>query len=284
MQSKKLIFNSDDFGISDAFNIGIKKGFESGILTSTCIVANGEAFESAVKEILPQIKDIGVGVHLNIIEGKSLTNVPLLCDSDSHFNNEFIPILSKSYDKKFLNQVETEFRAQIEKTLQHTEVDHINSHVHVHSIPEIFKLTCRLANEYKIKNIRTQQEVAYFVPDIGKHFSAKYPLNLVKFSLLNGFSMMNKRTAKKARLRTNDYILGVTYTGYMDEDAIIYGLKAVNSDDCVCEILIHPCFYEEGNIKHLFNYQEYLITQSPTIKERILKQGWEFTTYRDLNS
>lgn len=284
MQTKKLIFNSDDFGISEACNLGVKKGFLSEVLTSTCVIANGKAFEPAMKEVLPQINGIGVGIHLNIIEGKSLTNAPLLCDSNSYFNNDFIALLSKSYDKTFLNQIENEFRAQIEKILEYTEVDHINSHVHVHSIPEIFKLTCRLANEYKIKNIRTQKEVAYFVPDIGKHFSAKYPVNLVKFSLLNGFSMMNKRIAKKAGLKTNDYILGVTYTGYMDENAIVYGLKAINSNDCVCEILIHPCYYEEDKIEHNFNYQEYLITQSPTIKNKILEQGWEFTNYKKLSA
>lgn len=284
MQIKKLIFNSDDFGYSDAFNVGVKNGFLSGVLTSTCILANGEAFDSAINDILPQIKGIGLGIHLNVIEGKSLTNSKLLCDSNSYFKNDFIAILSKSYDKEFLTHIEKEFRAQIEKILSCTEVDHINSHVHVHSIPEIFKLTCKLANEYKIKNIRTQLEVPYMVPSITKHFSAKYPMNLVKFSLLNGFSLMNKKTAKKYNLTTNDYVLGVTYTGYMDEDSVVYGLKAITAKDCICEILIHPCFYEETNIEKPFNYQEYLITQSPTIKDKILEQDWILTNYRELTN
>ncbi len=283
MQTKKLVFNSDDFGYSEAFNLGIKKGYLSGILTSTCLLANGEAFDAAMNEILPEIKDIGLGAHLNIIEGKSLTNGNLLCDSNSNFKNDFVAILSNSYNKKFLEQVEAEFRAQIEKILEHTQIDHLNSHVHVHAIPEIFKITCKLAEEYGIKYIRTQHEVPYVVPSLLKHFSVKYPVNLIKFSLLNGFSLMNTRTIKKYNLKTNNYALGITYTGYMDEKTIKYGLQAIQSDDCICEILIHPCYFKSDNIEKPFNYGEYLITQSATIKDEIKKMGWVFTNYKKLS-
>lgn len=279
---KKLIFNSDDFGYSTAFNEGIKKGFQSGVLSSTCILANGEAFDEAINLILPQIPDIGLGIHLDIIEGKSLTNPNMLCDSNGNFNKGFVHILKKSYDKNFIQQVEQEFRAQIEKILSKTKVDHINSHVHTHAIPEIFKLTCKLAKEYGIKNIRTQFEIPYFIPKIKKHITTKYPINLIKLTLLNSFTILNKKEVTKYGLRTNDYILGVTYTGYMDENAVNYGLKAIKSEDCLTEILIHPTYFEEGKITKPFNYAEYMITQSPTIKENISNQGWVLTNYRDI--
>lgn len=278
---KKLVFNSDDFGYSFAFNEGIKKGFLSGVLSSTCLLANGEAFNDAVDNVLPQISDIGLGIHLNIIEGKSLTNPSMLCDSYGCFNKGFISILTKSYDDKFIQQIEEEFRAQIEKILSKTKVDHINSHVHTHAIPEIFKLTCKLAKEYGIKNIRTQFEVPYFVPKIDKHLTAMFPINLIKLALLNSFTIINKKEAINHDLKTNNYILGVTYTGYMDEDSVVYGLKAIKSDDCTAEILIHPTYFEEENILKPYNYGEYMITQSLTIKEKIQNQGWILTNYRD---
>lgn len=278
---KKLVFNSDDFGYSGAFNEGIKRGFLSGVLSSTCILANGEAFDEAIEDILPQIPEIGLGIHLNIIEGKSLTNPSLLCDNKGFFNKGFIHMLLNSANHDFLNQVEKEFRAQIEKILAKTNVDHINSHVHTHAIPGIFKLTCKLAEEYGIKNIRTQFEIPYFIPKLKKHLTVKYPVNLIKLILLNSFSTINRKEAEKYNLKTNDYILGVTYTGYMDEDAVNYGLEAINSKNCIAEILIHPAYFEDDQVLKPFNYNEYLITQSSTIKEKIMNQGWILTNYKE---
>ena len=282
MQMKKLVFNSDDFGYSDAFNEGIKRGFLSGILTSTCILPNGEAFDIAISEILPQINPIGLGVHLNIIEGKSLTSPSLLTDLNGNFNHGYISLLMNSYNRKFLNQIEIEFRAQIEKVLNKVDVDHINSHVHTHAIPEIFKLTCKLAQEYNIKNIRTQFEMPYVVSDINKHLSLKYPVNIIKLCLLNSFTYANKKYLKETSLNTNDYLLGVTYTGYMDQNSVLQGLKAIESKDCLAEILIHPAYFSEDNIEKPFNYNEYLITQSQTVKDEILAQGWNFISYKNI--
>ena len=64
--------------------------------------------------------------------------------------------MRKSFDKEFLIQVETEFRAQIEKTINQTKIHHLDSHVHTHAIPNIFKITLNLAKEYNIPYIRTQ--------------------------------------------------------------------------------------------------------------------------------
>lgn len=41
---KQLIINADDFGIHEAVNLAVYRGFESGILTSTSIMAGGDAF------------------------------------------------------------------------------------------------------------------------------------------------------------------------------------------------------------------------------------------------
>ena len=58
---------------------------------------------------------------------------------------------------------------EIEKVLDKVEAKHLNSHVHVHGIPKIFELTCKLAKEYNINYIRTQFEMPYLLPDIKKY-------------------------------------------------------------------------------------------------------------------
>lgn len=45
---KRLIVNADDFGIHETVNKAVYRGFESGILTSTSIMAGGRAFDDAV--------------------------------------------------------------------------------------------------------------------------------------------------------------------------------------------------------------------------------------------
>lgn len=278
---KKFILNADDFGLSKALNRAVSEGYQSGLLKSASLTANGVAFDEAVNVIIPQCKDLGVGIHLNIIEGKSLcTDVDTLTDSEGNFNNSYVQLLLKSYnpkEKEFLPQVEREFRRQIEKIMSKTKVTHIDSHVHIHSIPKIFDLVCRLAQEYGIKQVRTQFEKPYIVPDIKKHLTLKYPVNLVKVCLLNFFTIFNEATAHKYELNTNDYLIGVTYTSMMDALTVSYGVSAIKYDNVTVEALIHPCRYEDGTIDNHFD--EYMITKNKKLKEKIEKLGFEITNY-----
>jgi len=271
---KKFILNADDFGMSKYYNQAVYDGINNGILTSASLCANGECFEDAVNNIIPNCPDLSVGIHLNIIKGKSLTECPMLTDRTGNFNNGYISLMFKSLNKDFMKQIEGEFRAQIEKILRHTKVDHIDSHVHTHAIPNIFKLTAKLANEYKIPYIRTQYEKPYLVPSFKKHLTTKYPPNILKIILLNTFTILNKDTLKKYNLRTNDYLIGVGYTGMMDETTVEYGLKVLKKD-CIAEALIHPCKYD--NLKEDSHHFEYLITQNKQLGQKI-NEELEFET------
>lgn len=275
--NKKFILNADDFGMSKAYNRAVLEGYHSGFLKSASLCANGKAFNAAVNEIIPECPNLSVGVHLNIIEGRSLTKAPMLTGKNGKFNNGYLGLILKSFDAKFLNQVEFEFRTQIETVKNYTKIDHIDSHVHTHAIPNLFKITAKLAKEYDIPFIRTQYEEMYFVPSIKKHLSLKYPPNILKIILLNYFTSINKNVAKEYGLKTNDYLIGVGYTGMMDEMAIEYGLKALD-DDCLAEALIHPCSYSTR--KNNQHYREFLITQNKELENRILRMGFEITSFK----
>ncbi len=284
--SKKFILNADDFGMSKALNKAVLEGYEEGILKSASLTANGEAFDEAIESIIPKCPDLGVGIHLNIIEGKSLcSDVDTLTDSNGEFCNSYIQLLLKSYnpkEKEFLSQVEREFRRQIETVMSKTPVTHIDSHVHVHSIPPIFEIVCRLAKEYGIKQVRTQFEKPYIIPAVHKHLTIKYPVNLIKVILLNIFTMFNENAIQKWDLKTNDYLIGVAYTSMMDALAVAYGLMAVKYDNVTVEALIHPCRYEDGTIDNHFN--EYLICKNKKLKDKIEKLGFEITNYVEKES
>lgn len=284
--SKKFILNADDFGLSNDLNRAVLEGYQAGLLKSASLTANGVAFDEAVEKILPQCPGLGVGIHLNIIEGKSLcSDVTTLTDKNGNFNNSYVQLLIKSYEPKnkiFLEEVEREFRRQIEKVMSKTKVTHIDSHVHTHSIPKIFDIVCRLAKEYGIKQVRTQFEKPYIVPDIKKHTNLVYPINLIKVILLNTFTHINRAVILKYQLRTNDFLIGVSYTSMMDSLTVSYGVAAIHNKNAVVEALIHPCRYEDGTIDNHFD--EYMLTKNKKLKDKIENLGFEISNYVEKES
>lgn len=281
MSNKKFILNADDFGMSNAFNKAVLDGYNSGFLTSASICANGDAFSAAVNEIIPECPNLGIGVHLNVIEGNSMqdfTKTSMLTNLNGVFNNGYLKLIYLSNNQLFLEQLEREFRIQIETVLKYSKVDHLDSHVHVHAIPKIFELTCKLADEYGIKQVRTQFEKFYFVPSVTKHINFKYPPNLLKIILLNSFTMNNKKSIEKYNLSTNDYIVGVGYTGLMDDKTVLHGLMAIKEDVTV-EALIHPCSFFDQKTKNQ-HQTEFMITQNLDLKDKIERLGFEITNYK----
>lgn len=278
--AKKFILNADDFGMTKAINRAVLEGYQNGILKSISIVPNGEFFGDAC-EILSKLEGIDAGVHLNLTCGKALCgDIDRLCDENRCFNNSFLKLLVKAYnfkDAEFLPQVEREFRRQIETTLAKVKVSHIDSHSHIHAIPPIFDITCRLAKEYGIPQIRTHFEKPYLIPDIFRYFNKNFPKDLFRMLCLNFFSVINENTVHKYELTTNDYIIGILYRSNMDALAVSYGIKNLNYKNCIVECLIHPGRYDDGTIDNHFD--EYMITRNKKLKERIESLGYSITGY-----
>jgi len=271
---KKVIINADDLGYSSTVNEGIKQGFQSGLITSTSLIVNLEGFDDAINVVLPQIKEIDLGIHLNIIEGKCLSKNKLLCDNNELFNNSFLKLILKSENKEFQKAIEEEFRLQIEKALMFGKISHIDSHVHTHAIPNIFKITQTLANEYGIKYIRTQRELPYLVKE--KLLDKRFPINVIKNTLLNYYTYLNV----KNKANTNDYFIGVLYTGYMDDNSIIEGLRRIKKENSITEVIFHPACATNNNEQLDKNrYSEFLITQNKTLKDRIKNLGFEISCF-----
>ncbi len=278
---KKFILNVDDLGREQAINRAVLEGFQGGILKSAGICANGKYFDEAINSVVKSCDGLGVGIHLNITSGKSLcTDLAKLTDEDMNFNNNFFKLLFKAYnpkEKEFLEEVEREFRRQIEKVLSVSKISHIDSHNHIHAIPPIFDIVCRLAQEYRIKYVRTHFEKFYIVPDIYKHMNKMFFINTAKKFMLNLLTVFNENTVHKYGLKTNDYLLGLSYADEMDSRVVSYGLSALKYDNITVECIIHPCRYEEGTINNRFD--EYLLARNPKLKNKIEKLGYEITNY-----
>jgi hypothetical protein len=65
---KKLIINADDLGLHRKINEAIFAAHRNGCVTSTTIIAGGQAFDHAVM-LARQCPDLGIGLHLTLIGG-----------------------------------------------------------------------------------------------------------------------------------------------------------------------------------------------------------------------
>jgi len=71
------VVNADDFGFTPDVNQGIVEAHRRGILTATTLMANGAAFDDAVR-LARETPALDIGCHLVLVGGASLaTGRPL---------------------------------------------------------------------------------------------------------------------------------------------------------------------------------------------------------------
>ena len=68
---KQLVVNADDFGFTPDVNAGILEAHRYGILSATTLMANGDAFDDAVR-LARETPTLDIGCHLVLIGGRSL--------------------------------------------------------------------------------------------------------------------------------------------------------------------------------------------------------------------
>ncbi|MCL1949433.1 MAG: carbohydrate deacetylase [Turicibacter sp.] len=155
---KRLIINSDDFGMTEGVTLGtIATYLDKGLSSTTCMMNMpyaGYALHEAAKH-----PGLGVGIHLVLTMGKPiLGQVNSLTDEQGFFRkkDEYYEG-STTADHEELYQ---EWKAQIEKFIQIAGKlpTHIDSHHHMHGQPEHQAVSLRLAEEY---GLRLRQETLF---------------------------------------------------------------------------------------------------------------------------
>lgn len=299
-----LVVSADDLGLTNSFNQGVQEAYAKGFVTSTSIRTNGSAFEDAIEQVLPQCPGIGVGLHLNIVEGPCqrdrITRSSKLCDASCRYKVSFGSLLQAyaTQNSSTFDEIEDDYRYQIELALSKGLIlDHLNSHQHSHAIPAIFEIVCRLAVEYSIPFVRLPKESFYLVRDVLFHLGIWYPTNIAKHIMLNKLSKKNASIAKDLGVLTNDYFVGIAYTGHMTRDTVINGLASLNRIGFpvdIAEVLLHPCKllagqkevyvkpYLSGYVRSDARKAELATVLDGNLERSIRDEGWELTSYSRL--
>lgn len=234
---QKLIVNADDFGWSEGVNLGIVRAHREGFLTSTTLMANMVNAEQAVS-LAGENPDLGVGVHLNLLEGTALADlsaVGVICDSEGHFRYSAGRLaIGVMLSEKVRRAVEAEVCAQIEWIISRgLRPTHIDSHKHVHAAWGVFRIVRRAAEKYGIKSVRIPYEPGVVRsgkwPDVGSKDRRRSMI----------VSCMARSARSMARgMVSNDILLGIAHTGKADE-GFWRGVCEFEHKGIV-EVMVHP--------------------------------------------
>ncbi len=232
----KKIFNADDFGISKGVNAAIVKAHREGILNSASLMINQKYAAEAVKSA-KEMPDLEIGLHVNLTNeypAAPVQQIPLLVDGQGKLKNGFVNLLLLSFLKprQLRQQAEIEMRAQIVKYLATgLSLQHIDSHRHVHLIPQIFKAMRELQKEFAVPRIRVMNENIFNTLKYNKNKSWLFDGALIKYVLLRFLCWWNG-------YKNDVYFYTLMYTCKIAKEQfnnvkIPSGYKAV-------EIMIHP--------------------------------------------
>lgn len=143
----KLIINADDFGLSEGVNYGIISAYKSGVVRSTSVMANMPGFEHAM-ELLKENENLGCGVHMTLSCYKPvLSNLKTIVDENGYFIRRITNEVIENMD---LDEIYEEFCDQIEKVRAKTDITHLDSHHHVHTLEKLRPVIERILEKYDL--------------------------------------------------------------------------------------------------------------------------------------
>lgn len=152
----RLIVNADDFGYFDEVSRGILELATQGIVTATGVMANGPALPRWV-DALRRLPLLSVGVHLNATLGKPLTQE---MRGAVHGRGGLFPGKGTMAAAILRGGIATavviaEWRAQIRHVIDAGLAPcFVNSHEHLHMLPQLYARTRELAREFGIVHVR----------------------------------------------------------------------------------------------------------------------------------
>jgi hopanoid biosynthesis associated protein HpnK len=291
---RRLIVNADDFGLTAKINQAIIDGHCYGLISSTSLLANGEAFESAVA-LSRQAPRLGVGVHLNLTEGKPVapaSSIPSLVNGQGFFARKPASLWrAMILGRVSTVDIEKELHAQIEKVLAAGIVaTHLDSHKHVHALPVLGRMGIRLARQYGIPAIRCVAERWSTLGCLlGRFPHAKM---MIFRQLLNSFTLAVisrgwTRQLRRAGVACAEHFYGLTPTGFLDEGVLREIL--CHLEDGTSELMCHPGFVDKAlrqTPTRLLEQREmeYQALTQPGIKLLAKDLGVQLVNYGDLSN
>ncbi len=153
MIPSNIIANADDFGFDKNITEGSIRAYQQGYINSVSILTNSDYFEEAIPIIksYPLLKNIGI--HINFTLGKPLTAIDKkYLTATGEWNRAVTGKIFAVPDKQSRGAFYKEICYQIERALNAgININHLNSHHHVHILPCFAGLFIKATRNYGLK-------------------------------------------------------------------------------------------------------------------------------------
>ncbi len=281
---KKLIVNADDFGRQPLINQAVAEAVDKKGLLSASLMAGEPYFAEAV-EIAQKRPQLGVGVHLTLVDGRPVLpaeEIPTLAVNDGCFLPDHGAFVKHYVQGKIAHEdIERELAAQLDKVLQAgITPTHVDSHQHMHMLPGIFPLALKLAAERGIKRVRISRGI------YGNPFTPWPGLgDLVGKFGLETLSCIDRRQAKAQGFACPDNFVGQVAGGAVTADFMKE--LAENFTDGSVEVMLHPGLENAPLIKATgwqHDYEaEFHAVCNEEVQELLAHKGIKLANFGDLS-
>jgi hopanoid biosynthesis associated protein HpnK len=276
----RAIVNADDFGLDSGINRGIVEAHCRGIVTSASLMPTGDAFDEAV-DLAHQHRELSIGVHLTLVEGKPVLppdEIASLVTPAGRFVTTPWGFLQRwAMGRIRLAEVQRELEAQIATVLARgIRIDKLDSHMHLHLLPGIFRIVVELGKTHQIWGLRLPHGALRWL-DLGSLAGS------AKQVVLHGLTRMQGRRVPAAGLYAPDALSGIPESGAMTERRLLQTLSKLQPG--VTEIMVHPGYHDGGMegwpLSRCYSRENELAgLTSPHVKGLIQRRQIELVSYR----
>ena len=247
---RSLIINADDLGYTRGINRAVDLCAAAGTLRSATIMANGAAFEDAVAMAKGNAR-LSIGVHLVLTGLAPLSrpeDIPGLATPDGRLPSGPGALLRGLVSGRISPRViQRELELQVVKVLDHGIVPtHLDSHKHVHLLPEVLAAVAAVASRHSIRWIRNpfdRSSLRDFFPSAPPGEKATFLKQHMNATVAGLFRPAFHQVIQGSRLRAPDHFFGVSSTGLWNEASLRRLMRRVPAG--LSEWMLHPGVCDE---------------------------------------
>ncbi|HYO84384.1 MAG TPA: ChbG/HpnK family deacetylase [Bryobacteraceae bacterium] len=266
-----LVVNADDFGFTRDVNAGIIEAHTRGILTATTLMANGAAFDDAVR-LAREHPTLDVGCHMVLVQGASL-------DRPGENLPSSLTQLIRALSTRRIDPY-TELKAQAERIL-HSGLRplHLDTHKHTHLLPPVLRAVARISREFGIPWVRRPFDIPV------AHANPPLLVRAINFAI-GGLRGRFVPTLQQYGCRTTDHFAGFQLTGRFRTAELVQLIR--NLPEGTTEFMTHPghCTDElrsmPTRLKESRQVELDALT-APEVRQQLDRSRVSLCNYRDLS-